>query len=72
MPATETAALDCPLPARRHAAFDAQAHDDWIRAKVAKSLADSRPSIPHEQVMAKVQALIDAKRKQHAGKKAAA
>jgi len=34
----------------------------WLEAKVAKSLADPRPSIPHDQVMAEMRAIIDSKR----------
>ena len=30
----------------------------WLRAKVAASLADQRPNIPHDEVMAKMDALI--------------
>jgi len=63
MPATETLNRMCT-------ALDAKAHDGRIRAKVAKPLADLQPSIAHEQVMAEVQALIDAGRKQHASRKA--
>lgn len=33
-------------------------YDVWLRAKVAKNLADSRPSIPHDQVMAEMDLLI--------------
>lgn len=51
---------------RMRDAFDAKAHADWIREKVAKSLADPRPNLSHEEVMAAAQAIIDAKRKQHA------
>lgn len=32
----------------------------WLRAKVAASLADPRPMIPHDQVMAEIDAIIDA------------
>lgn len=53
---------------RMRDAFEAKAHADWVRTKVARSRADPRPNIPHEQVMATVQAVIDAKRKQHATK----
>jgi hypothetical protein len=56
--------------ARMRSAFEAKAHADWVREKVAESLADTRPNIPHDQVMAEVQALIDAKRKAHASKTA--
>ena len=44
----------------------AKAHRDWMRAKVAEALADSRPNIPHEQVMAELQAVTDAALKKHA------
>lgn len=32
----------------------------WLKAKVAASLADPRPAIPHDEVMAEMGALIDA------------
>lgn len=31
----------------------------WLRAKVASSLADHRHAIPHDEVMAEMDALID-------------
>ena len=52
---------------RMRSAFEAKAHTEWMREKVAESLADPRPNITHAQVMAEAQALIDAKRKQHVG-----
>ncbi|WP_265665260.1 antitoxin PaaA2 family protein [Verminephrobacter aporrectodeae] len=55
---------------RMRSAFEAKAHTDWVREKVAESLADPRPNIPHRHVMDEVQALIDSKRKQHASKAA--
>ena len=55
---------------RMRSAFEAKAHTDWMREKVAASLADPRPNIPHVEVMAQAQALIDVKRKQHASKAA--
>jgi hypothetical protein len=55
---------------RMRSAFEAKAHTDWVREKVAESLADPRPNIPHAQVMAEAQALIDSKRKAHASKAA--
>ena len=30
----------------------------WLRSKVAASLADQRPSIPHDEVMAEADAII--------------
>lgn len=41
---------------------EAEADDKWFRAKVEASLADPRPGIPHDQVMAELSAIIDAKR----------
>lgn len=41
---------------------DPAAHDAWIRARVQEALADTRPAVPHEQVMDDVQVLIDKKR----------
>lgn len=42
---------------------DPQAHDTWFRAKVQEALADSRPAIPHQQVMDEAQTLIEMKRR---------
>lgn len=36
----------------------ASSYERWMRSKVEKSLADPRPSIPHDQVMAKMYALV--------------
>lgn len=44
-------------------ASDPQAHDAWFRAKVHEALADSRPAVPHGEVMNEAQALIDRKRR---------
>ena len=41
---------------------DPAAHDAWFRAKVQEALADTKPTVPHDQVMDDVQALIDRKR----------
>ena len=34
-------------------------YDAWFRAKIAASLADPRPSIPHDEAMAIISAVID-------------
>ncbi|WP_445009161.1 type II toxin-antitoxin system RelB family antitoxin [Pseudomonas glycinae] len=34
-------------------------YDRWFRAEVQASIDDPRPSIPHEQVMAEIQALME-------------
>lgn len=51
---------------RMRGAFEAQSHENWLQEKVAESLADSRPNIPHDQVMQDVQAVIDAAQAKHA------
>lgn len=42
---------------------DAEAHDAWFRAKVQAALDDDGPTIPHEQVMAEMRALIEEKKR---------
>ena len=46
---------------------DPDVHDAWFRAKVREALADTRPNLPHEQVMDEAQARIDQKRRDRAG-----
>lgn len=41
---------------------DPAAYDAWFRVKVQEALADTKPAVPHDQVMDDVQALIDRKR----------
>jgi hypothetical protein len=38
---------------------DAEAHDAWFRAKIEKAMASEEPGIPHDEVMAMAQAIID-------------
>lgn len=35
------------------------AYDAWFRVKVERAIADPRPRVPHEQVMAQVRAIIE-------------
>ena len=39
---------------------EAQAHDAWFRSRVLKSMADTRPSVPHDEVVAETEAIIQA------------
>ena len=41
---------------------EAAAYDHWFRDQVQAALDDPRPSIPHDQVMADMRALIERKR----------
>jgi hypothetical protein len=58
-------ALD-PIVSEFASTEEAEAYDAWFRAKVREALDDSRPGIPHEQVMAEMQAIIDGKAKPEA------
>jgi hypothetical protein len=42
---------------------EAAAYKQWLKEKVAASLADPRPPVPHDEVMAEIRAII-AKAKQ--------
>ncbi len=41
---------------------DPDIYDAWFRAKVLEGVADTRATVPHQQAMDRVQALIDSKR----------
>ena len=43
---------------------EAAAYDRWFRARVEASLADPRPGVPHDQVMAEMRQIIEARRSQ--------
>jgi hypothetical protein len=40
---------------------EAEAHDAWVRAKVEKALASTKPRIPHDQVMAETRTRIESR-----------
>ena len=42
---------------------DPEVHDAWFRAKVNEALDDTRPTIPHNDVMDEARALIERKRR---------
>jgi hypothetical protein len=42
---------------------DEAAYNAWFRRKVEASLADRRPPVPHDQVMAELDAILEAARK---------
>jgi hypothetical protein len=39
---------------------EAEAYDRWFRTKVGASMADTRQGIPHDRVMAEIDAIIQA------------
>lgn len=38
---------------------EAAAYDIWFRAKVAASLADPRPGVPHDEAMARIRKKLE-------------
>ena len=59
MIAVKTEALD-PIVSEFATEEAASSHDLWFRAKVRASLDDTRPSVPHDEAMARVRATIKA------------
>lgn len=49
---------------------EADAYDVWLREKVSKSLADGKPTIPHDEVMAELREIIARKKKERKGRSA--
>lgn len=54
-----------PIESEFASAEDAAAHDRWFRDQVQAALDDPRPSVPHDQVMAEMRALIASKRRKN-------
>lgn len=38
-------------------------HEQWFRAKVEEALHSEKPRLPHDAAMAKIQAMLDERRK---------
>jgi len=48
-----------PIESEFETTEEAEAYDAWFRAKVEKAMASTAPAIPHDQVMAMVQEVIE-------------
>lgn len=48
-----------PIESEFESTEAAEAYDAWFRAKVEKAMASTAPRIPHDEVMAMAQAVID-------------
>ena len=48
-----------PIESEFASSEDAAAYDAWFRAKVERAMASTEPGIPHDIVMAEMQAIID-------------
>jgi len=44
----------------------AESYDRWFRAKVETAIVDTRPKLPHDQVMAEMEAIIVAAERRQA------
>ena len=51
-------AILSPMVSEFETQEQANSHAAWVKAKVQASLEDPRPSIPHDQVMAEMEAII--------------
>jgi len=56
-----------PLIHEFNTAEEAESYDRWFRAKVQEALDDPGPGIPHDEVMAQIEAMLEAKRRARAG-----
>jgi hypothetical protein len=48
-----------PIESEFATSEDAAAYDAWFRAKVERAMTSDTPSIPHAEVMAMAQAILD-------------
>ena len=57
-----TSAILSPLVSEFETEEQEASYTAWLKAKVQASLDDSRPSIPHDKVMAEARALLASKK----------
>ncbi|HET8612395.1 MAG TPA: stability determinant [Sphingomonas sp.] len=50
-----------PIVSEFETTEQAEAYERWLKEKVAKSLADPRATIPHDEAMARARAIIGTK-----------
>ncbi|WP_250485289.1 antitoxin [Caballeronia sp. GaOx3] len=53
-----------PIESEFETAEQAESHDRWFRAKVEEALADPRPLVPHDEVIADIRQTIANAQKQ--------
>jgi hypothetical protein len=56
-----------PLVSEFGSAEEEAAYLKWLKKKVTESLADPRPPVPHEQVMAEIDEIIAKAKKRKTG-----
>lgn len=47
-----------PIVSKFATTEEAEAHDAWVRRKVQGSLADPRPPVPHDEAVARIDAVL--------------
>ena len=62
-------AILSPLVSEFETEEQAASYGAWVKAKVQASLDDPRPGIPHDQVMAEMDAIIVEAESRHTAKK---
>jgi len=55
-----------PLVSEFETVEQEESYNEWLRAKVAASLADPRPAVSHDEVMAEMDNLISQMEKKYA------
>ncbi|WP_151974296.1 type II toxin-antitoxin system RelB family antitoxin [Erythrobacter sp. EC-HK427] len=55
-----------PLISEFSSAEEEAAYEAWLKQKVEASLADPRPSIPHDEVIAEIDTMLEAKKAKQA------
>lgn len=55
-----------PLVSEFETEEQAASHDRWFRAKVQESIDSKKPRLPHDEAMARVDRLLEERRKQRA------
>ncbi len=51
-----------PLESEFASTEEAAAYEGWLRAKLARAVADQTPKTPHDEAMARMRQLIEYKR----------
>jgi len=49
-----------PIVSEFETSEEARAYETWLKTKVAASLSDGRPVLPHDAVMAELREIIEA------------
>ncbi|TDQ36210.1 antitoxin [Thiopseudomonas denitrificans] len=50
-----------PLVSEFETQDQADSYDAWVRERIERSMKDDRPRVPHDEAMARITALIEAK-----------